>query len=150
MFISFSIRWVKRYQIGQSSAGRRVNLLEFVQRQRKRTKAKLAVMNFKAHSRRPRLQGNPFLSMGLGKEKWRRGRRTGGRAPKYMGRPANFAISPLRKFQQRPSAPRRPDNHLLDLKATPQPTQADKISAVPGVTEDVQRTTIEKASTGKL
>jgi len=81
-FIIF-IRWIKKVHLGRGSSGKRVGLMEFVKRQRQRTKARLAQIN---KPRKPFLglrRGNPCLNPSLAKEKWNRGRR--GRQPKYLG-----------------------------------------------------------------
>lgn len=68
-FLNAIFRWVKNFQIGRSASGRRVSVLQFVRKQRQRTKSRLAMV------KRRKSKGNPYLSMGLAKEKWRRGGR---------------------------------------------------------------------------
>lgn len=61
---------MKKYQIGRTAMGRRVNLIEFVRRQRQRTRSRLLTFQRRQGQRRNRR--NPFLSMGLAKETWKR------------------------------------------------------------------------------
>ena len=90
---------MKKVHIGRGSSGRRVNLVEFVLRQRRRTRARLSVMNrTKARYHRAKLSQchNPALA----KETWKRGRREGG--PRYMR--SNNHVRTLKSFRlRRPS-----------------------------------------------
>lgn len=66
--------WEKKIHLGRWSTGRRVNLLQFVQKQRRRTKARLTILNEQKEKRRHR-KGDPCLSMSHAREKWCKGER---------------------------------------------------------------------------
>lgn len=93
----FFFRWVKKVHLGRGSSGKRVNLLDFIQRQRKRTKCRMMLLKCKRKIAKRR--GDPCLSMSLAREKWRRGRRNA--KTKYL--------APIVKedFQRKTSATKR-------------------------------------------
>lgn len=69
----FSFSWVKKIHLGRGSSGRRLDLLNFMKKQKRRTKARLNLL--KKRKRTARRRADLCLSMSAAREKWRRGSR---------------------------------------------------------------------------
>lgn len=119
--------------LGRGSSGRRVSLLEFVMRQRKRTRARLAVINRK----KPRFRKPNFpQNRALVKETWKRGRRECG--PKFMR--SNRHVRTLKSFRLRRPAVQ---NNKLKTIATAIVSDLKKIE------NEVPSPSVERNSSGK-
>ena len=77
-------RWVKKVYLGRGSSGKRVDLLEFILKQRRRTKNRMLVTKGNPENRHAKsIKRNPFKSISSATEDWRKTRRNAAR-PRYL------------------------------------------------------------------